>query len=761
MRPRIFVLLGSIAFGGSGFPSSAGATPASAMLQVVSITGVVRDTSGVPLPNAQVIIPALNRGTTTNGNGEFTFRAIPAGTYHLISQMIGYAPGHADATVPPGSGAPVRVTITARPTPLTLTSVQITATPTGTDPRELTQSTVAVADQALARSLSATVAQSLANEPGISASFNGPAAAMPVIRGLTGERVLVLHDGQRASDLSATSPDHAVSVDPLTAERIEVVRGPASLLYGNNALGGVVNVISNDIPTEVPSHVEGYFAGQAESATPGGGVSAGLTVPVGARMALVARGGGRNVGDLRQGDQIRLPNTALRNWYGTAGLGVVGDQMTGGILYRAYRFDYGLPSADDEGIEIEGRRAEVSGLGDFSFARSGFTSLRVGGTAQWYTHDEIEATGEIGTNFRLRTQTLDVLGRTQVGSVSGAVGISGLFKQYSATGEEALTPAANSTGIGGFIYQEVPLALRTDPDSATPRLQLGARYDRYVIISKTGDPKFVAGRTLSFDNVSGSVGISIPIGRGASFAVSAARAFRAPTVEELFSNAVHEAAGTFDRGNPSLEPEVNQGFDGILRFERARAHAQVAAYYNRIDNFITPDIIKDTTITGDGGEEETLPLNQFTQSAAILRGFEGRTEVEVARNLVLGAMGDVVRGDFRDGGPLPFIPAARIGALARWDNGRYNAGVEMRHAFAQEQVPAAATIEDPSAVSTGAYDLVNLSMGTNMIIGGRVHEITLRADNLLDEQYREATSRIKNFAFNSGRNFSLVYRLLF
>ena len=343
MRPRIFVLLGSIAFGGSGFPSSAGATPASALLQVVSITGVVRDTSGVPLPNAQVIIPALNRGTTTNGNGEFTFRAIPAGTYHLISQMIGYAPGHADATVPLGSGAPVRVTITARPTPLTLTSVQITATPTGTDPRELTQSTVAVADQALARSLSTTVAQSLANEPGISASFNGPAAAMPVIRGLTGERVLVLHDGQRASDLSATSPDHAVSVDPLTAERIEVVRGPASLLYGNNALGGVVNVISNDIPTEVPSHVEGYFAGQAESATPGGGVSAGLTVPVGARMALVARGGGRNVGDLRQGDQLRLPNTALRNWYGTAGLGVVGDQMTGGILYRPTDSTTGFP----------------------------------------------------------------------------------------------------------------------------------------------------------------------------------------------------------------------------------------------------------------------------------------------------------------------------------------------------------------------------------------------------------------------------------
>ena len=737
------------------------ATPAPpVVLQAVSISGVVQDTAGRPLPNAQVFIPALNRGTTTNGDGVFTFRVIPAGAYHLITQMIGYAPGHADVTLAPGATEAVRVTITVRPTPLTLTTVQITATPTGTDPRELAQSTVAIADQALARKLSTTIAQSLTTEPGVSATFNGAAASMPVIRGLTGERVLVLNDGQRAGDLSATSPDHAVSIDPLTAERIEVVRGPASLLYGNNALGGVVNVISNDIPTEVPSHIEGYVAGQSESATPGAAVSAGLTVPVGGRLALVARGGGRNVGDLRQGRGLRLPNTESRNAYGTGGIGYIGDQMTGGLLYRGYRFDYGLPSADNEGIKIEGLRHEASGRGDFNFGGGAFTSIRVGGTAQWYTHDEIEPTGEIGTTFRLRTQTADLLGRTEFGRFTGAVGLSGLFKQYSATGEEALTPAANSTGLGGFIYQELPLQLKEDPDSAAPRLQLGARYDRYSITSQAGDEKFGPPRDLDFNNVSGSIGVSVPLGYGFSVAVSAARAFRAPTVEELFSNAVHEANGTFDRGNPALESEVNQGFDGILRFERPRMHGQVAGYYNRVENFITADIVKDTTISTDEGDE-TMPLNEFTQARATLRGLEGRVEVEIVRNLVVGAMGDLVRGDFQNGGPLPFMPAPRVGGLARWDNGRYLASIEARHSFAQRRVPIGATEGDPSSTPTEAYTLLDVSTGMSMAIAGRVHEITLRADNALDEQYRDATSRIKNFAFNPGRSFSLVYRLLF
>lgn len=740
------------------------AAPGGAVGQTPPVIGVVRDTAGAPLPNVQVVLSSLNRVTTTNDAGEFTFRSLPAGRHHITTLLLGYAPGHADVTVPPTGTDAIRVVVRMKGTTLTLSAVQVTATPTGTDPRHIAQSTVEVSGQDLARKVSATVAQSLSNEPGVSVRFQG-AAASPVIRGMSGERILVLQDGQRAGDLSASSPDHAVSIDPLAAQRIEVVRGPASLLYGNNALGGVVNVISNDIPTAIPSHHEGYIAAQTETANPGAAVSAGLTLPAGELVAFVGRLSGRSTGDMRQGGNLVLPNTYSKNLSGVLGLGAVGSRANGGLVYRGYGFDYGLPSADNDGITIRGHRHEANGHAEKNFITGPFSSARASGTAQWYTHDEVEGNGEIGTTFNLETQTLDLLGRTNAGRASGAIGTSLLRKQYAATGEEALTPGANSTGAGAFVYQEFRLQPSEDPDARVARLQVGARYDLYRIVSLTGDPKFGPGRSLDFNNVSGSLGLTLPVGGLVSVGGSVARAFRAPTVEELYSNAVHEAAGTFDRGNPALEAENNHGVDGILRLDGARVHAQFAAYYNSVRNYITPNIVRDTVIVANDGSTETLPLNEYSQADAILQGVEGRIEAEVARRLVLGAMGDVTRGRLhggaRNGEPLPFMPAPRIGGLARYDNGVFSLEGEVRHVFEQSRVPAPAIADDPSVVATGAYDLVNFSLGWNLSAGHLVHAITLRADNLLDKQYREATSRIKNFAFNPGRSFSLVYKMLF
>lgn len=724
------------------------------------LIGMVRDSTGSPIANAQIIVAQINRVTTTGADGGFTFRALPSGTYHLTALLVGYSPGHADVSIP-HSGLEVRVTITLRRSAVELSAVQVTAMPTNADPRTVAQSTTELSGQALARNLGATVAQTLAGEPGVSLRFNGPAATAPVIRGLQGERILVLQDGDRAGDLSSAAPDHGVTIDPLSAQRIEVVRGPASLLYGNNALGGVVNVISNDIPTAIPSHVEGFVGGQAESVNPGGTLAGGVTVPVGRALALVGRAGGRRVDDYRQGGVGRLDNTYFHNHYGVGGLGFGGSRATGGIVYRGYGFDYGLPSAENEGAHIEGSRHEVSGRADVTTGSSMVGSVRAGGTAQWYTHDEVARNGAVNTSFDLKTQTADVLARTRVGAVSGAVGASGLFKQYASTGEEALTPAANSVGLGAFFYQEIPLRAGAGPDALVPRLQVGGRFDRYRIESKTGDEKFGSGRTVAFNNVSGSVGASLPLGRRASLGLSAARAFRAPSVEELFSNAFHEAAGTFDRGNPSLAPEVNQGVDAIVRVHSGRLNGQIGGYWSRIANFITPDIVKDTTVDGDEGSR-SVPLNQFSQADATLAGLEGRVEAEVVRRLVLGAMGDLVRGEFRRGGePLPFIPPARLGGLARWDNGTLSFGGEVRHAFAQNRVPPAVGEDDPSGIATGAYTLIDLSAGYNLTLGDRVNSIVLRVDNVTDERYRDAASRIKSFAYNPGRNVSVVYKVLF
>lgn len=739
--------------------AAAGAAPA----QTPALVGTVQDTAGAPLPNAQVVISELNRGVTTGGAGDFVFRGLPAGRYHLDGLLIGYAPSHTEIVIP-AAGPDARVTVTMRRTALRIATVQVTATPTGTDPLNITQSTVELSGRELSRALGASVAQTLSQEPGMATRFAGPAASAPVIRGLQGERVLVLQDGQRAADLSAISPDHGVTVDPLAASRIEVVRGPASLLYGNNALGGVVNVISNDIPSNIPSHIEGYLALQGETVNPGGALSGSANIPLGSSLALNLRAGFRDLGDVRQGGGARLASSASRNWNGVAAIGRVGSRVSGGVGYRGYRFDYGLPAAADEeegGVTLEGARHEAIGRADVTLGERGFTYMRLDGSAQFYEHDEIEPSGEVGTTFRLATQTVNATSRTRFGALQGAMGVSGLFRDFSPIGEEALTPSASSRSSGLFVFQELYLG---DPEGESedylPRLQLGARYDASRVETEASE-RFGAARSRDFGDVSGSVGLNVPFGRGRSVGVSAARAVRAPTVEELFSDGFHAAVGAFDRGDPGLRPEINQGFDAVLRAQSERVTMQVAGFLNRIDRYIAPALLGDTTIVveHDGGVEElTVPLNAFAQQDATLRGLEGMVETTVNGRWVVGAMGDFVRGRFADGAPIPFMPQARVGGSLRWSDRRWSAGAAARHAFRQDRAGERAAANETVA---GSYTLVNLDLGLLLVGGRRAHSITLRVDNLLDEEYREATSRIKRYALNPGRNVAVVYRLLY
>mgnify|MGYP002377997428 CR=1 FL=1 len=770
----VFLLGAAATFAGAAPVTAADAGFSDSLLVPVPVlVGIVRDSSGTPLANVQIHLPALQRTTTTDSRGTFTFRGLSAGHYHIDSYYLGYAPGHIEFDIPP-VGDTVQVVIVMRQTPLRLQSVHVTAVASG-DTRTVTQSTVELSGQALARNIGSTVAQTLASEPGLATRFSGPAASAPIIRGLSGDRILVLQDGQRSGDLSSSAADHAVTIDPLAAQRVEVVRGPASLLYGNNALGGVVNVIQDDIPTEIPTELQGYLAGQAESVTPGGAASVSLTLPAGDRWAVKVRGSARSLADMRGGNDTRLPNSYSNNQSGTVGVGYVGDLLNGGIAYRGNAFDYGLPSAADDpefGAHIDGRRDEIVARSEYNIGSHGLRTLKLDGTAQWYSHDEIESDGEIGTTFNLRTQTLNALARTGYRRLSGAVGVQTLLKQYSAAGEEALTPAANSSSVGAFVFQE--LALRGDVRvERSPSLQLGARVDHYSIDSRDSeDDRFGPATSRSFTNLSGSLGVGYPLSDGLTLTGSLSRAFRAPTVEELFSNGFHAAAGSYDIGNSDLRAETNSGAEVVLRLQAEHASGQFSAYYNRIDNYITPAIVGDTLVGEDGGEY-SAPLNVYSQADAALRGLEGQVELRVARHFAVGAMGDVVHGDFRRGGdPLPFLPAARVGGSARYDDGHYSIGGDISHSFARSNTSAASHCPTAGQVPAGtpgscvdlptpAHTLINLSAGYTRILGGYVHSLTLRADNIADVRYWDASSRIKRFAPNPGRNLAVVYKVLF
>ncbi|MBX9928835.1 MAG: TonB-dependent receptor [Gemmatimonadaceae bacterium] len=724
---------------------AAAATPA--------LVGTVKSDAGTPLPNVAVVLVELGRTTTTDANGGFTLRGIPAGRYHLTTHLIGFAAKHVDIVMP-AAGPDVRVNIQMTETVLQLQAVVVAAAPGGGDPHGATQAVAELSGKALSRTIGSSVAQTLVASPGVAMRYNGPNAAMPVIRGLTGDRILVLQDGERSGDLASSAPDHSVAIDPLAAQRIEVVRGPAALLYGNNALGGVVNVVSNDLPSAVPSHVEGTMALQAESVNPGGALHGSVTAPIAKNWAVAASGSARHTGDVRQGGGVRMLETDALNLNGTMALGYVTDRSNGGVVLRGYDFDYGLPAeagSDEVGVRIRGRRLGATGRATFNPSSARFPYAKLEASALDYRHDEVEPDGNIGTSFHLQTQTATATVKTTAGPWHGTLGAQGLFKQYSASGEEALTPAANSNALGLFAYQEVALAAAANGDARVPRIQAGLRYDYYGIASQVGDRKFGAAQSRRFDNLTGSFGVAVPLSARWSTSASVARAFRAPTVEELFSNAYHFATASYEQGTASLKAEHNVGVDGVLKFEGARANAQIAGYVNRVSDFITVDVTGDTVYEGN-----TVPLARYRQGDATLRGIEGQAEWRVGQRWVAGASGDLTRGAFARGGDLPFIPAARLGASMRWDDGKRTFGGDVRHAFAQDR-----TSGGPVDVVTGAYTVVNVSAGWNVIVNGRVHSFTVRADNVGDVRFFDAASRIKSYAANPGRNLSLVYKVVF
>ncbi len=734
--------------------ASSTSTVASPSAPDAMVHGVVKDTLGAPLSNVQVVVSGANRNALTDDRGRFAFEGLPPGVYHLDFIRIGYSAVHEVVTVS-ATGEPVQVAVTMKVATVRLSSVNVTATPTGTDPLNVTQATVQLSGKELQRALSTSLGQTLSKEPGMSTRFNGPMASTPVIRGLTGERVLVLQDGERAGDLSGGAADHMNAVDPSTAERIEVIRGPASLLYGNNAIGGVVNVISSDIPTSIPGRATGYVLGQGESVTPGGVANVGITVPIGAKLAITARGGLRQFENMRAGGGAVQPNTNGATSQFALGAGTAGSRGSIGVVYRQMDFEYGLPHpVADDAIRIDGVRRMAALQSTISTGFAPMATIRVDGTSQRYTHNEIEPDGAIGTQFKLNTETVNVTGRTHVGRMTGAVGVQGLFREYRPLGDEAFVPASTNNNVAAFLFQELPLGMGASEDH-TPRLQIGARYDRYSIVTDPGEQaiRFGDAQSRTFENMAASLGLSVPVTTDMSLTANVSRGFRAPAVEELFANGYHAAVGTFDEGNAALKPEQSTGFEAGLRAQTPRTFAQFNTYYNLINRYIVPTAIGTFVVNGTD-----VPLVNFLQRNAALYGVEGQLETKLVQRFVGGLMGDYVRATIRASGEnLPYIPAGRLGTSLRYDNGRISAGGDLRRVFAQQQVSG-----DALDVATNGYTMLDLSASWLFTVkGSQVHSVTMRVDNALDEQYRDATSRIKSYAFNPGRNVSVVYKLLF
>ena len=743
-----------------------------------AITGVVVDSAtGAPLPAAQVRIVGLARVDATHDDGGFLIEALRPGRYTIAVQRIGYAATQRSIAIAAGARADVRVALL--PSAARLAEVVVTGTVGERYASDALRPTVALSGAELDRRLAETVASTLQNQPGVAVTALGPATARPVIRGLSGDRVLVLEDGVRPGDLSTTSADHAVAVDPLTARQLEVVRGPNSLLYGSSALGGVVNVVRDEIPTSPTEHAHGAAVAQASSVNRGAAAGGFVALPFGhvrgGHLALRAEGSARTGGDLRTPGGT-LGNTDLRTYNGSTSLALVGERGHAGVSYRGYANDYGIPGgfvgAHPNGVDVRMRRHTVRAeaerrLGNGEARRVlgvPLSTVRATAALTDYGHRELEASGAVGTRFDQRLGQADVLVRHgAVGAVAaGAVGARVQGRGVT-TGGSLRTPSTDDYSAAVFVVEEATVG--------RVRLQGGARYDwarfaprgrAFVRVGETQLPT----EARTFGSASGSLGALVDAGGGVQVGASVARAYRTPDFNELYSDGPHLAAYTYEVGNPGLGEESGVGVDAFARLTQGRLRAEVAAFRNALSGYVYP------RNTGLLGRQGGRPLFQFTGRDAVLAGADGSAEWSVTRALVVDATASYVRGTLRgtpDSLPadaalglparagsrfLPLVPPLHGRVGARYERPRWFAGVGVRAAVRQERL---GDYETPTA----GYAAGDLTAGVRLLARARLHTLTLRVENLLDQEYREHLSRVKEIMPEAGRNVSLLYRVAF
>lgn len=717
---------------------------------VDELSGTVEADDGSPLPGATVTIDALDRGTATNEEGRFAFAGIPEGTHTLEVRFIGYQPEERTVTVPQEE----ELRIVLSPDEGAIDDVIVTASPVGSTAYQPAE---ALGPRELQERSASSFGELLDGEPGIAMRSTGPAPSRPVIRGFDGDRVLILENGNRMGDISNTAADHNVSLDPMAAERVEVVRGPASLLYGSSAIGGVVNLLTSDIPREWSTGHSGRVA--LESASMNDAVSGfGRYQAGGEQWAGTARFSYRNAGDVRTPEGL-LPGTAINNGESSAGVGYQGNGLSAGLSASFNDYRFGLPEEiddPDEEAEIRMDQQTVQGFG--SWATSGFierVDLRFHAARLFQQEIKMatEPDGSIGEGVELEflqhtgNATL-ALTHQPVGIFdTGSIGATFHAGTTDVGGEEAFTPGVAQRTGALFTFQEVPL-------TEAVRLQLGLRGEQQSQRTLTNDEFPDIDEQSTSRAVSGSLGLNVRPSSSLEIGLQIARAHRFPLLEERFADGIHFGLGVFERGDPSLGTEVGVGTDIFARWSTERLRAEVAGFYTRINDFVAFEPTGDTLVDDS---DRTWDIFEYRAGDAEIFGGEAQLIVLLTHTLQVGGSLDLVRGTRIDTDePLPTIPPIRGRLTARYEPEPWWVGASARFVDSQNRV---ARQEQPTA----GYTLLGAHAGIQLGSNG-MHRISVRVDNLTNTSYRDHLSRIDRTEFGApmpGRDLSLSYRYTF
>ena len=710
---------------------SAGAAYAAPQAGVLVRGQVLHSLTGEPVVGAKVIVQEDRRQALSGAEGRFQFDKVKPGTYHLSVEAQGFSARHQEVTV---KAPDTIINLLVDPELHFEEVVSVSAEPR--DQFNAYQPTSVLTGQDLTRELGGTLASTLGQQPGVAERSFGAAPARPVIRGLDGDRVLILEDGQRMGDLSSQSGDHGITVNPASASKIEVVRGPATLIYGANAVGGLVNVISDAVPSEPVNGMKGGFTG--DLGTNGGQTQGAADLWWGNKVwALHASGGGQRNGDYSTPEGT-VDNTQARSGFGSAGLSWTGERGHLGANYAYEDTRYGLPFVEEGQVELTPRRSIVNVRGEMKDLGGFLSSIRGSYAGRWYKHEEVVA-GEVGTAFRNDTHEFEFLGTHRAyGRFSGSIGARALDRSFSAVGDEALSPPVDQQGAAAFVYEEVTFHHAT--------LQLGGRFDHASYTPKSDDLP-----ARDFSEFSGSVGVLIQppaFDHRSSIAVSFARTSRYPALEELYFYGPHPGNFAFEIGNPNLNPEHALGLDLSFRWRSGRFSAEATYFRNRISDYIFRSPV-------EGAVEDGFPVVEYVAADSILQGAELHGDVQVTSRIFADFGVDYVRGDLLDpDAPLPRIPPFRARGSVRYQIGAFNAGAEVTGVSAQERVFGAET-------PTDGYGLLKLFSSYSWPAGRSVSTITARLDNAANTLYRNHLSYVKDYVPEKGRTFKIVYSVRF
>lgn len=706
---------------------------------------VVDGSNNEKLDNVDISLKGSSKIYKTGGDGFFSISGIERGEHTIEFRLAGYKTASENITI--NSDSTFHILVKMYSSGYSTPVIVITDEHPKSKFDDLLELSSVLKSKELVLNSSVTLAMTLRNETGISIRSMGPAPSRPVFRGLSGDRVMITEDGIKTVDLSATSPDHSVTIEPFTVERIEILRGPKVLLKSSSSTGGIINIVRNEIPADIPPRLTFKLGGYGELANNGYLGSGVLSFPL-SKFVLRSEGTYRKTGNIKSpGSELNNSDIETRNL--SLGFSWVQKKWLTGFSAREYKTDYGIPGgftgSHPNGVDISMLKRQYSIKLHFDLNSNVIDHIDAAFSRVFYKHTEYERKDIIGAEFRI-TDYQGFINLVHYKNSIFKTGIAGLsFETRNFNiGGYVFSPPSNSVNLSAYISEEIEIGRKWN-------IEFSARYsfDRIKPEKVIQLKNLTALDTRTFHNYSLSFSAVFEPLSKLNAGISLSKSSRVPTIEELFSDGPHLAAYSYEIGNPELKPETGAGSEVFIYYKDKKFYAMLTGFYNDYPYFIIH------RNTGKINTATLLPVYQASGTGSRLYGIESQAEYRFFNDFVFDAGFSYTLGDFKGNSlPLPQIPPAKGFAGIKYSGKNLTAGFKTEYAFSQNRIDV---FEQP----TKGYVIFGLYAQYSFFTGKLNHNISINTENITNQIYYNHLSRIKSIMPEPGFNIKAVYQAAF